>query len=76
MNNMCVTLRDCSLLQKEFVGAGEMSFLGADSLTALLFAAKNNSLQGRVREPPLLMHFQGRVRASPAPGNPFVGARP
>ena len=71
MNNMCVTLRDCSLLQKEFVRAGEMPFLGADSPTALLFAAKNDGLQGRVREPPLLMHFQGRVTPPPAPGKLF-----
>ena len=66
-----------ALLYKQFIQAGEKVFLGADASTASAFrAAKNSCLQGRVRYPLLKMHLQGRVTPSPAPTNPFSGARP
>ena len=54
-----------ALLQKRFVEAGKMTFLGVDGATALLFAAKNDDLQGWAREPPLKMHLQGQVGGHP-----------
>ena len=36
---------------------------------------KNGDLQGWVRDPPLKMHFQGRVGESPAPTNRFSGVK-
>ena len=56
----------------KFIGAGEITFLGTYAAPALLSAAKNHNLQGRVRYPFLKMYFQKQVIPSPVPKNLFL----
>ena len=64
-----------TLLQKWFVGAGRIAFLGAGAIPAPVSRCYKSRFLGAGKVPtPVKMSFQGRVKASAAPEKGFSRA--